>query len=35
MIFSEPLTMSTHVQQEVFSAPFTVYPAKKVKGNSF
>lgn len=28
--FSEPLTMSTRIQQEIFSTPFSVYPAKKV-----
>ncbi|KAL9539569.1 hypothetical protein MBANPS3_010185 [Mucor bainieri] len=28
----EPLTMSTRIQQEVFSTPFSVYPAKKFPG---
>ncbi|KAG2238069.1 hypothetical protein INT48_002636 [Thamnidium elegans] len=28
----EPLTMTTHIQQEVFSSPFSVYPAKKFPG---
>ncbi|GAN08639.1 conserved hypothetical protein [Mucor ambiguus] len=28
----EPLTMSTRIQQEIFSTPFSVYPAKKFPG---
>ncbi|KAI9345930.1 velvet factor-domain-containing protein [Pilaira anomala] len=28
----EPLTMTTQIEQEVFSSPFSVYPAKKFPG---